>query len=420
MQALRAQTSRSPQTYSNTCPILSRELTRCTTRRPGCVPTRATVVPCAQRQSQQGVEASRAVTSATPDAPEPVVERVSNSSGSRKAFAKAFTSLLGLQLAKPEDLDPDTLRNPPFPRYTPALSELSVQQLRPYFLNRTYTDTDVGYLAFFSAMHLVALVGGPLTYSPECLQLCLAGYVVTGMLGISMSYHRQLSHKSFRCVKPLEYLLAYCGALAFEGDPIEWSKMHRWHHLHSDTPADRHSPRDGLWHSHMGWLFDEALNSTRRDAQGNMKDSLSPPWFYKESPAFYGWLRDTYMYHQIGQGVFFYLWGGVPYLIWGFVIRVLFTMHMTWLVNSAVHIWGEQRYQSDDSSRNNWLVGLLVFGDGHHNNHHAFEYSAAHGLEWWEVDMSYYMIRILELTGLAWDVKRPSATAMAAKRLPGK
>eukprot|EP00198_Chlamydomonas_reinhardtii_P011934 XP_001701271.1 predicted protein [Chlamydomonas reinhardtii] len=108
------------------------------------------------RQSQQqGVEASRAVTSATPDAPEPVVERVSNSSGSRKAFAKAFTSLLGLQLAKPEDLDPDTLRNPPFPRYTPALSELSVQQLRPYFLNRTYTDTDVSYLTSWRARELL-------------------------------------------------------------------------------------------------------------------------------------------------------------------------------------------------------------------------------------------------------------------------
>ncbi|PNW83836.1 hypothetical protein CHLRE_04g217939v5 [Chlamydomonas reinhardtii] len=169
------------------------------------------------------------------------MERVSNSGGSRKAFAKAFTSLLGLQLAKPEDLDPDTLRSPPFPRYTPALSELSVQQLRPYFLNRTYTDTDVGYLAFFSAMHLVALVGGPLTYSPECLQLCLAGYVVTGMLGISMSYHRQLSHKSFRWVKPLEYLLAYCGALAFEGDPIEWPfKSVNGH------------PTRSMWASYMG------------------------------------------------------------------------------------------------------------------------------------------------------------------------
>ncbi|GIL48423.1 hypothetical protein Vafri_4575 [Volvox africanus] len=240
------------------------------------------------------------------------------------------------------------------------------------------------------------------------------------MLGISVSYHRQLSHKSFRCVKPLEYFLAYCGALAFEGDPIEWSKMHRWHHMHSDTPADRHSPRDGVWHSHMGWLFDESLNSARRDANGNMKDSLSAPWFLKESPEFYSWLRATYMYHQIGQATFFYILGGVPYLVWGFVIRVLLTMHMTWLVNSAVHIWGEKRFESRDNSRNNWLVGLLVFGDGHHNNHHAFEYSAAHGLEWWEIDMSYYFIRALELLGLAWDVRRPSPSQLVAKRIPNQ
>ncbi|GIL48424.1 hypothetical protein Vafri_4575 [Volvox africanus] len=196
--------------------------------------------------------------------------------------------------------------------------------------------------------------------------------------------------------------------------------MHRWHHMHSDTPADRHSPRDGVWHSHMGWLFDESLNSARRDANGNMKDSLSAPWFLKESPEFYSWLRATYMYHQIGQATFFYILGGVPYLVWGFVIRVLLTMHMTWLVNSAVHIWGEKRFESRDNSRNNWLVGLLVFGDGHHNNHHAFEYSAAHGLEWWEIDMSYYFIRALELLGLAWDVRRPSPSQLVAKRIPNQ
>lgn len=90
-------------------------------------------------------------------------------------------------------------------------------------------------------------------------------YVVIGMFGVSLSYHRQLSHKSFRCHKWLEYFFAYCGALAFEGDPVEWVKNHRWHHLHSDGAADRHSPRDGIWHSHMGWLFDEALSVTRCD-----------------------------------------------------------------------------------------------------------------------------------------------------------
>ncbi|GFH23287.1 FA_desaturase domain-containing protein [Haematococcus lacustris] len=124
------------------------------------------------------------------------------------------------------------------------------------------------------------------------------------------------------------------------------------------------------------------------------------------------------MWHQVGQALLLLAWGGLPYFIWGFVIRILVTMHMTWLVNSAVHIWGNQPYASGDNSRNNPLVALLVFGDGWHNNHHAFEYSAAHGLEWWQVDFSYYLICCLERVGLAWDVRRPSLAAMAAKRRP--
>ncbi|KAL6753035.1 delta-9 desaturase-like protein [Haematococcus lacustris] len=347
-----------------------------------------------------------------------VVERVSNTAASRKGVSQAFTRLLGLRTVRAEDFDPTSLDTPPYPPYTVPLSSLRVQRLRPYLLNRTFTDTDAGYGAFFIAMHAAALVGGPLTFSGDALQVALVGYMVTGMLGISMSYHRQLTHKSFRCPKWLEFSLAYAGVLAFEGDPVEWSKNHRWHHLHSDTSADRHSPRDGLWHAHMGWLFDEQLSNTRKDVSGNMRDSLSPPWFFKESPAFYTWLRETYMWHQVGQALLLLAWGGLPYFIWGFVIRILVTMHMTWLVNSAVHIWGSQPYDSGDNSRNNPLVALLVFGDGWHNNHHAFEYSAAHGLEWWQVDFSYYLLCCLERVGLAWDVRRPSLAAMAAKRRP--
>jgi len=111
------------------------------------------------------------------------------------------------------------------------------------------------------------------------------------------------------------------------------------------------------------------------------------------------------------------LLGGLPYVVWGFVIRMLVTMHMTWFVNSAVHIWGRQTYDTNDSSRNNWWVALLVFGDGWHNNHHAFEYSARHGLEWWQLDFSWLVIRSLQAVGLAWDVKLPTAEALAEKRL---
>ncbi|KAK9824554.1 hypothetical protein WJX72_011275 [[Myrmecia] bisecta] len=350
-----------------------------------------------------------------------VVTRISDEGGSRRAFCQAFCRLLNLKLASLDDvLEQGTslVAGPaPFPATTVPFSSLRVQQKRPYFFNRTWTETDVGYLSFFLGMHAIALGLGPFTFSWDALQVALGMYVVTGMLGLSLSYHRQLSHQSFRCPKWLEYFFAYCGVLSFEGDPVEWSKNHRWHHLHSDTPADRHTPRDGVWHSHMGWLFDEQLAGTRTDGRGNMKDSLAPPWFYKESPEFYGWIRKTYMYHQLGQAAVLLAWGGLDYLVWGFVIRVLFTMHMTWLVNSAVHVWGNKEFRTDDESRNNWLVALLVFGDGWHNNHHAFPASAAHGLKWWQFDASYTLVRGLELVGLAWDVKRPTDAQMAHLRM---
>jgi len=360
-------------------------------------------------------------TVAAPSSPsgEVALGRISEEVGSRRAFCQGFCRLFNLKLAsldtalaRGESLAAQSI----FPEQGVPFSALRVQKKRPYFLGREFTETDVGYLAFFAGMHAVAFVGGPLTFSWDAVQVAAAAYVLTGMLGVSLSYHRQLSHEAFKCPKPLEFFFAYIGALAFEGDPMEWQRGHLWHHIHSDTPADRHSPRDGLWHAQMGWLFDELLAGTRVDARGNMKDSLAPPWFYKESPGFYSWLRKTYMYHQIGQAVFFLAWGGVPYLVWGFVIRVLVTMHMTWLVNSAVHIWGSQPYRTGDESRNNWIVALLVFGDGWHNNHHAFQDSAAHGLEWYQVDFSYYLIRCMEALGLAWDVKRPSAKQMERLR----
>jgi stearoyl-CoA desaturase (delta-9 desaturase) len=303
--------------------------------------------------------------------------------------------------------------------YEIPLSDMKATRRRPYFFGRDWSATDIGYATFFVPMHLIALVAAPLTATPAAVQCCVALYLLTGGLGLSMSYHRQLSHKSFRCPKWLEFFFAYCGVLAFEGDPVEWAKNHNWHHRYTDTEVDRHTPADGFWHAHMGWLFDEQLSLSRVGPLGNIKqdNTNSVPWFYKESPRFYQWIRETYMYHQLGQAVVLTAIGGVPFLVWGFVVRILLTMHMTWLVNSAVHIWGKQTYQTNDSSRNNWLVALLVFGDGWHNNHHAFEYSARHGLEWWQVDISWYIIKAMETVGLAWDVKEPSEAVKESKRL---
>jgi len=350
------------------------------------------------------------------------VGRVATEKGSRKAWSEGVCRLMNLDLVDPTTIAPPQLGDKCAPvgaEYALPLSDVTARRRRPYLFGRDWTSTDIGYAVFFVPMHAIAFLAGPFTFTWDALAVAAALYVVTGGLGLSMSYHRQLSHKSFRCPKWLEFTLAYCGALAFEGDPIEWSKNHNWHHRYTDTDLDRHTPADGFWHSHMGWLFDEQLSLSRVGPKGNVKqDNASVvPWFYKESPGFYQWLRETYMYHMLGQVVVLALLGGLPYVVWGFVIRMLVTMHMTWFVNSAVHIWGRQTYDTNDSSRNNWWVALLVFGDGWHNNHHAFEYSARHGLEWWQLDFSWLVIRSLQAVGLAWDVKLPTAEALAEKRL---
>ena len=221
-----------------------------------------------------------------------------------------------------------------------------------------------------------------------------------GCLGITLSFHRQLSHRSFSTPKWLEYALAYCGVLAVQGDPIEWVSSHRFHHLHCDTPLDPHSPYEGFWWSHAGWLLDHDATMVRVGARGNTGDMDAQP--------FYTWITRTYPWHVAAQFAALYAFGGLPAVVWGGALRVCWVYHITWFVNSVCHVWGKQAYDAGDLSRNNWWVGLLAFGEGWHNNHHAFEFSARHGLEWWQVDMTWGVVALLKALGLAKNVKLPS------------
>lgn len=241
--------------------------------------------------------------------------RVATEAGSRKKWAEAFAEKLGMEVVVP-NTEGGTMYTPMDP-YTIPLSDTEARRRRNYFFNRDWTATDIGYAGFFIPMHLIAFVFGPLTFTPEAFTAACVLYVITGGLGLSMSYHRQLSHKSFRCPKVVEYFLAYCGVLAFEGDPIEWSKNHNWHHRYTDTEVDRHTPKDGFWHSHMGWLFDEQLSLCRIGPNGNIKqdNANSVPWFYQESPRFYQWIRETYMWHQLGQAALLTVLGGASFFV---------------------------------------------------------------------------------------------------------
>lgn len=188
--------------------------------------------------------------------------------------------------------------------------------------------------------------------------------------------------------------------LAVQGDPIEWVSSHRFHHLHCDTPLDPHSPYEGFWWSHAGWLLDHDATMVRVGARGNTGDMDAQP--------FYTWITRTYPWHVAAQFAALYAFGGLPAVVWGGALRVCWVYHITWFVNSVCHVWGKQAYDAGDLSRNNWWVGLLAFGEGWHNNHHAFEFSARHGLEWWQVDMTWGVVALLKALGLAKNVKLPS------------
>ena len=218
-------------------------------------------------------------------------------------------------------------------------------------------------------------------------------WVATG-LGISMGYHRLLTHRSYKVPLVLEYLFAVFGTLTLEGGPISWVATHRIHHQKSDREGDPHSPRDGGFWAHVGWLlFGEANHSNTRKMSKYAPDLAKHP--------FYVWLNNYHWIPMIVLTVLLYAIGGFPLVLWGICLRVVFGLHTTWLVNSATHMWGVRRFATHDDSRNNWWVALLTFGEGWHNNHHAHPNSARHGLAWYEFDPSWMQIRILRFFRIA-------------------
>jgi fatty-acid desaturase len=218
-------------------------------------------------------------------------------------------------------------------------------------------------------------------------------WLATG-LGISMGYHRLLTHRSYKVPLLIEYSFAVFGTLTLEGGPISWVATHRVHHQKSDRDGDPHSPRDGGFWAHVGWLlFGEANHSNTR------KMSKYAPDLARHR--FYIWLNNYHWVPMIVLAVLLYAIGGFSLVLWGICLRVVFGLHTTWLVNSATHMWGVRRFATHDDSRNNWWVALLTFGEGWHNNHHAHPSSARHGLAWYEFDPSWIQIRTLKFFRIA-------------------
>lgn len=227
---------------------------------------------------------------------------------------------------------------------------------------------------------------------------------LTGAIGITLCYHRLLTHRSFRTPKWLEYLLTIIGTLAWQGGPVQWVGVHRLHHKHSDEEADPHTPKHGFTWAHMLWCMHRGVTGDR-SPQSAALDLYRDPVLR--------WIDRLFWIPQFGlAAVLFFLgqWAGGlgwSWLIWGVCVRVVFVYHGTWFVNSASHTWGYRNFKTTDNSTNLWWVALLGFGEGWHNNHHAHQRSAAHGLRWFEFDLTYWTIRLMALLGLARDIVLP-------------
>ncbi len=254
------------------------------------------------------------------------------------------------------------------------------------------------------------------------LALLVVMYLLTA-LGITIGFHRLFVHRSFETYMWIKVIFAVLGSMALQGPLLRWVGMHRWHHQHSDTPDDLHSPQHGgagimglmkgFWHSQVGWFFNAGppfLDRYSRDLSASRALRVT-------SALFPLWVALGLVLPALLGGLLSQSWGGMwTGLIWGGLVRIFLVHHVTWSVNSACHLWGSQPFVSDDESRNNALFGILALGEGWHNTHHAFPTSARHGLRWWQIDLSYWVIYAMASLALAWNVKLPTPAAQAKER----
>lgn len=235
----------------------------------------------------------------------------------------------------------------------------------------------------------------PNYFSWSAVAVALFLHWLTIGLGISLGFHRLASHRSLQVPKWLEYFLIFCGTLAGQGGVLGWVGYHRTHHLHTDQPLDPHDSTRGLWWSHISWLMHEIPAQT--ELSRLTQDITHDP--------FYRFCHKHYVALQVGLAVLLYGLGGMPFLVWGIFGRLFIGFHCTCCVNSICHKFGYRTYATGDRSTNCWWVALLTFGEGWHNNHHACQYAAQYGWQWWEVDITWLTIRLLQNLGLATKVR---------------
>jgi stearoyl-CoA desaturase (delta-9 desaturase) len=278
---------------------------------------------------------------------------------------------------------------------------------------------------FIAVLAALALLWNRIV-DPADLAIMAAMYLLTA-LGVTVGFHRLLTHRAFQTSAPLRYAFAVLGSMAVEGPVIDWVADHRKHHAHTDVEGDPHSPHvghgggvrgvlRGLWHAHVGWLLIEQGRADRKRYAPELCEDAGMRRINRWFPAIVviGLAIPT----LAGYAVSGSLAGAATGLLWGGLVRVFFVHHVTWSINSVCHFTGSRRFAIDDHSTNVFWLALPTMGESWHHNHHAFPRSARHGLRWWELDISGLVIGALERLGLAWNVVRIAPERQAQKEAP--
>jgi len=270
----------------------------------------------------------------------------------------------------------------------------------------------------FIGMHLMCAGVIWVGVSSTALLVAAALYVLR-LVAITGFYHRYFSHKTFRTSRALQFAFAVLGTMAVQRGPLWWAAHHRHHHAHADEENDSHSPaQHGFWWSHVGWFMNRSNFRTRSELIRDLmrypelrfldRFDIVPP-IALAALLFFGGNALAQAYPQLDTS-------GAQLLIWGFFISTVLLHHVTFTVNSLAHRFGRRRYATSDDSRNNWWIALLTFGEGWHNNHHHFPGSVRQGFYWWEIDLTYYLLRAMAACGLIWDLKTVPARFRDARR----
>ncbi len=259
---------------------------------------------------------------------------------------------------------------------------------------------DFGWLVSlpFYAVHVTAAVGVALMgFSWSGVALALALYYVR-MFGVTGGYHRYFSHRTYRTSRAFQLVLAVLAQSSIQKGALWWAAHHRDHHKYSDTPKDPHSYRDyGFWYSHVGWILS---SETEETDYSRISDLARYPELR--------WLNKWHVVPSVVLAVALFFIGGWHALLWGFFVSTTLLWHGTFTINSLSHIWGKRRYATTDDSKNNPVLAIVTMGEGWHNNHHYYPRSVRQGFRWWQIDMTYYVLRSLALVGIVWDLHVPS------------